>query len=431
MSFLDYIPVVAAARKAIQDNQIDLQAKQLALQQAQREAQPVGQLAGLPSASDEQTMSDTAKANYQKWQDLSKMRESMPDFPSFSNDTSFNDATQNATQPPTPFQSMRQKFLRQTGLNPDLSLKENQEVATTGLTQAEAAKNVSSAGTMQYWNHDTNEVSSTPPANPGDPAWEKLAPNDIATNVQKFKENQTGNALREQGQQNTVEQNARQFMTNIRGDKALDDIETSRDGAIKAYNLIQNIKSQNRAPTQAEYYDLIGQLWKANTGASPTDQAIKDMDMKTGYGQWGKLAQYMTGQPAPATTSAVFDSLQDFVKDRGLLSDQMHDAYMAPRLIKPAGLAQSTWDAMSQSARGLSFASATGVQPTGSPAPSGAPASNGAPASTPNPSQGQPNPNLTQPSPALQNKARFFLSQNGKPQTDANIQWAIKKGYVK
>src|SRR5258708_39415380 len=87
----------------------------------------------------------------------------------------------------------------------------------------------------------------------------------------------------------------------------------------------------------------MGQVWKARTGASPSDQAIRDLDAKTFKGDLGKAVQYITGTPAGRTTGEVLDNIQNFVKATGWQSDKLHAGYMSSRLKKPTRLDDSRW----------------------------------------------------------------------------------------
>src|SRR5260370_216467 len=111
-------------------------------------------------------------------------------------------------------------------------------------------------------------------------------------------------------------------ISSVRGDPSIARAELMRDGAISAYQLIDHVKSQNRMPSQVEYYDLLGQMWKARNGTGLTQGEIKDLDAKTFKGSLSKAAQYFTGQPAGVTTGAILNNIQDFVKDSGQTADK-------------------------------------------------------------------------------------------------------------
>lgn len=159
-------------------------------------------------------------------------------------------------------------------------------------------------------------------------------------------------------EQDRLEAQAMQRVSSLRGDQALARIETQRDGAISAYSLLQQAKNEKRPLTQAEYYDLLGQLWKSRSGAAPTQESMRDLDSRTFKGDITKMATYFTGKPQGATTEAVLDNLRQFTKHTGDLTDAQHDAYMAPHLVKPAGLDEDRWNPIKNTARGMSFADA-------------------------------------------------------------------------
>ena len=144
----------------------------------------------------------------------------------------------------------------------------------------------------------------------------------------------------------------------VRGDQSLARVENQRDAASSAYTLLQTAKNEGRPLTQPEYYDLLGQLWKARSGATPSNEAMRDLDAKTLHGDLNKAVTYFTGKPAGATTQAALNNLQQFVQHTGQLADTQHDAYMAPHLIKPAGVSDQAWDRVAKTGRGQSFADA-------------------------------------------------------------------------
>lgn len=161
--------------------------------------------------------------------------------------------------------------------------------------------------------------------------------------------------LREDQQQDKLENQATQRLASLRGDQSLARVETQRDGAISAYRLLDTAKHEGRDLSKAEYYDLLGQIWKARTGSSPTNEAMKDLDSKTLHGDINKMGTYFTGKPMGATTQEVLSNLQQFVQHTGELADEQHTAYMAPHLVKPAHLKQELWDPIAKTARGMSF----------------------------------------------------------------------------
>lgn len=168
-------------------------------------------------------------------------------------------------------------------------------------------------------------------------------------------------------EQNRLEHEARQAVQSLRGDKSLADAESKRDASITVFNTIEDIKSKNRLPSKLEYYDLLGQMWKARTGAAPTDSAIRDLDAKTFQGDIAKAATYFTGQPVGATTEGVLNNIQDFARTSGLQADQLHEGYMSTHLIKPTGLRQERWLPILQTGRGKSFSDAVKLRPIQSP----------------------------------------------------------------
>lgn len=164
-------------------------------------------------------------------------------------------------------------------------------------------------------------------------------------------------------EQDRLEAQAIDRLSKLRGDQSLARTENQRDAAIQAFNTIDRVKKEGRMPSQLEYYDILGQMWKARTGASPTDQALRDLDAKTFKGDLGKAFQYFSGKPAGVTTGDVLQNIQDFAADSGLQSDKFHSSYMDSHKLKPSGLEQSRWDPILNSHRGTSFVEATGYKP--------------------------------------------------------------------
>lgn len=145
----------------------------------------------------------------------------------------------------------------------------------------------------------------------------------------------------------------------IRGDKSLARTEEQRDAAMQAFNTIASIKNEHRLPNQLEYYDILGQMWKARTGSSPTDQAIRDLDVKTLKGDLGKAYQYFSGDAAPRTTEGVMDAIQKFADVSGKQADKLHSGYMQSHLVKPKNMSQNDFDRVVKANRGMSFEEGT------------------------------------------------------------------------
>lgn len=160
---------------------------------------------------------------------------------------------------------------------------------------------------------------------------------------------------REQNHQDQLENQAIQRLTSVRGDAPMAKIETQRDAAISAYNTLQTADSEKRPLNQIEYLDVLGQLWKARTGAAPTEQVLKEFNIGTMQQKINRLGQFFTGTPNGANTDQVISALKDFVKTTGKSLDQTHDGYFQTHAIKPTGLNQSTWDELSKVHRGNSF----------------------------------------------------------------------------
>lgn len=163
-------------------------------------------------------------------------------------------------------------------------------------------------------------------------------------------------------EQDRLEGQAIQRLSTLRGDTSMARTESQRDASIVAYNTIHKAIKEGRELTKAEYYDTLGQLWKARTGASPTDQSLRDLDTKTLHGDVNNAVSYFTGQPKGATTQDNLLALRRFVADSGMQADKLHAGYMRSHLIKPSGLEESRWQNIVSGGRGMTFAEATGYQ---------------------------------------------------------------------
>ncbi len=166
-------------------------------------------------------------------------------------------------------------------------------------------------------------------------------------------------SLRQDQQQDKLEQNAKQMVSNLRGDKSLARAEEQRDGAIVAYNRLKEIKASGKEPNPVDYVDVLGQIYKARTGNAPGEQIMKDIRQSTAQGSFGKAFTYVTGQQAPATSRDIANSLMDMAKSMGNQADKFHDGYMKAHLIKPHGLDDERWQPILTTGRGTSFADAT------------------------------------------------------------------------
>lgn len=165
-------------------------------------------------------------------------------------------------------------------------------------------------------------------------------------------------ALRGDQQQDRIEQNAIARLSSIRGDSSMARIEQQRDAAIQAMDTIKNIKNGTLTNSGAVYNDLLGQLWRARTGSTPTDQVMQHLNDKTAKGDLAGAFTYITGSPAGKTTQEIMKNLENFVKTTGQKADKMHDAYMSTHLIKPTGLDDDRWQNIVKTHRGQSFAEA-------------------------------------------------------------------------
>lgn len=167
-----------------------------------------------------------------------------------------------------------------------------------------------------------------------------------------------------QVRQDKLENQYRTAQTSVRGDPTIAHVETQRDAAITAYNRINEIEKSGQAMNPVDYIDVLGQIYKARTGAAPTNEVLADARQQTAKGQVGKVYTYFTGQQAPATTQDIQDSLKNMAASMGSQADKLHAGYMRSRLQPPTGLDPDR-AANVEAGRGMSFQEATGYQPEG------------------------------------------------------------------
>jgi hypothetical protein len=175
--------------------------------------------------------------------------------------------------------------------------------------------------------------------------------------IMKMKEMKGSNADKESNHQDTLEKQADDRITQVRGDQSLMRAEHQRDSAGMAYDTIAKAESEHRPLTELEQTDLVGQLWQARTGKAPTDSDMKLLNDRTAKRGFNHMVTYLTGNPSlvGASTDDTLANLKQFVKSTGLKADQQWEATMGPRLIKPTSLEQSRWDHLMSKHRGISF----------------------------------------------------------------------------
>lgn len=170
--------------------------------------------------------------------------------------------------------------------------------------------------------------------------------------------------LRNDQQQDKLEQNAKQMVANLRGDKSLARTEEQRDAAAVAYNRLNEIQASGKGVNPIDYTDILGQIYKARTGTAPSESIMKDIHQATAKGSLDKAYTYVTGQQAPATTKDITSSLMNMAQSMGKQADAFHQGYMNSHLIKPSGLDDARWQPIIQTGRGMSFAEATKQNPS-------------------------------------------------------------------
>jgi hypothetical protein len=166
--------------------------------------------------------------------------------------------------------------------------------------------------------------------------------------------------------QDKLEKQAMDRVTTVRGDQSLIKTEAQRDAAAMAYQTIAKAQSEGRHLSSVEYNDLAGQLWKARTGATVTEQELKKLAPTTAQTSADHFAAWASGNPnlIGTTSTDTENNLKQFIQSSGETADNQHEAYMKPRMIKPTDLEQARWDRISSAGRGLSFAEQKKVSDT-------------------------------------------------------------------
>lgn len=248
--------------------------------------------------------------------------------------------------------------------------KHAQEIGYKGINFSEGATEQDKVNTMKtLFNHfglpqpkgnlnidakRAAELGAEYDPNKGDVSFKPPKEDPLATAMKRERLTQQSS-----NEQDRLEQNSLQRLSSLRGDASLARTELQRDAAISAYNRIQDVKkSGQKGLNPIDYIDILGQVYKARTGAAPTETVLQDARQGTASGQGNKWYTYFTGQQAPATTDNIVSSLEDMLKSMGENADMEHDSYMAPHLIKPQGLSSDRWDNIKNQARGTSFKNA-------------------------------------------------------------------------
>jgi hypothetical protein len=174
---------------------------------------------------------------------------------------------------------------------------------------------------------------------------------------QSYKDMNIG--LRQDQQQDKLEQGAKQMVANLRGDKSLARAEEQRDAAAVAVNRLKEIQASGKGMNPVDYTDILGQIYKARTGAAPGEEVLHNIRQATAKGKLDQAYTFVTGQQAPATTQDITNSLMNMAQSMGKQADAFHQGYMNSHLIKPSGLEDERWQPIIKTGRGLSFAEAT------------------------------------------------------------------------
>lgn len=180
---------------------------------------------------------------------------------------------------------------------------------------------------------------------------------DYISKAHEMFKDQSPDTSKEDNHQDTLEKQAIDRLTQIRGDSSIQRTELQRDAAGQAYNTLAKAESEGRPLNELENTDLLGQLWQARTGKAPTDSDMKAINGGMIKRSLNHAVAYATNDPniVGATSEATFANLKQFVVATGQKADQQHDSYMAPRLIKPTALEDNRWQSILSTHRGMSY----------------------------------------------------------------------------
>lgn len=159
--------------------------------------------------------------------------------------------------------------------------------------------------------------------------------------------------------EDTVINQAMQRIAGTKGDPSLARTELQRDAAAQGYNTITNAEAQKRPLSPLEYYDTLGQVWRAKTGTAPTVESMGAIEGKTLEQKFNNAGTFLFGKPLAANSPEMISNLKNYLQDTGEQLDRSHEAYMATHTIKPPGISDANWAPLASSARGLTFKDAT------------------------------------------------------------------------
>jgi hypothetical protein len=228
---------------------------------------------------------------------------------------------------------------------------------TLAMAQAQSLGQKNNAMSPEIYSKKISEANKIAP--PGYQA-EQDSDGNIYFRTKPSSQNDMVVSLKESQRQDRLEQNAIQRLSSVRGDTSIARVENQRDAAITAYNRISELESQGETGLNpVDYTDILGQLYRARTGVAPTEQILQDIRQNTAQGNLAKAYTFATGKQAPTSTADITKSLKKMAESFGKQADQLHDGYIKPHLIKPAGLDEERWDNIKGITRGVSFEDGT------------------------------------------------------------------------
>ena len=162
--------------------------------------------------------------------------------------------------------------------------------------------------------------------------------------------------LREDQQQDKLEQQYKQQLTSVRGDPNISGLEKQRDGAAQAYNILAQSKKPDGSYdlSEPQLTELYNQITVATSGKGMTDSMQKSMDQATAKQKMASIATFIGMSPS-ATTQAIGDRLMHMSQVLGTQTQANLDKRMESRVLPPSGLKPERAKPIQDAGRGYSF----------------------------------------------------------------------------
>lgn len=162
--------------------------------------------------------------------------------------------------------------------------------------------------------------------------------------------------LKQDQQQDKLEQQYKQQLMSVRGDPNISGLEKQRDGAAQAYNILaQSRKSDGSYDlSEPQLTELYNQISVATSGKGMTDSMQKAMDQSTAKQKLASIATFVGMSPS-ATTQAIGDRLMHMSTVLGQQTQGNLDRRMESRILPPSGLDPERVEPIKKAGRGFSF----------------------------------------------------------------------------